>query len=87
MAHSTTVTPVRPHYANIGPGTLFSYAMFSLERGEWVSFEDRWLVVEAQSHGVQAGIGPTCSITALNQWGRLNRTHLYPTDRIWVHCE
>jgi len=39
-----------------------------------------------QFHGVQAGIGPTCSITSVNQWGRLNRTHLYPTDKLVVHC-
>lgn len=79
--------PVRPHKANIQPGTLFSYAMFSLEEGKWVSYEVRWLVVEVQSHGVQAGIGPTHSITSVNQWGRLNRTHLYPTDKLVVHCE
>lgn len=78
--------PVRPHHANIQPGTLFSYAMFSLEVGVWKHFDDRWLVVEVQSHGVQAGIGPTYSITSVNQWGRLNRTHLYPTDKLVVHC-
>jgi hypothetical protein len=79
--------PVRPHKANIQPGTLFSYAMFSLEVGKWVSYEPRYLVVEVQSHGVQAGIGPTHSITAVNQWGQINRTHLYPTDKLVVHCE
>jgi hypothetical protein len=79
--------PVRPHKANIQPGTLFSYAMFSLEEGKWVSYEPRWLVVEVQYHGVQAGIGPTHSITSVNQWGRLNRTRLYPNDKLVVHCE
>jgi len=77
--------PLRPHQINIQPGTLFSYAMFSLEEGVWKHFDDRWLVVEVEERA-PVGIGPSYSITALNQWGRLNRTHLYPTDKLVVHC-
>jgi hypothetical protein len=75
--------PVRPHKANIQPGTLFSYAFHPARWGH----ADRWLVVEVQSNGVQTGAGPTCSITALNQLGNLKRIHLYPSDKILVHSE
>lgn len=77
--------PVRPHKANIQPGTLFSYA-FRTAIG-FGHYADRWLVVEVQSHEVQTGAGPTCSITALNQLGNLERIHLYRSDHILVHCE
>lgn len=78
-------TKMRPHEANIRPGTLFSYV--PLVGPAYGHFKDRWLVVEVSEPHVQAGIGATYSIVAVNQWGRLTRMNLLPTDRIVVHCE
>lgn len=78
-------TKMRPHEANIQPGTLFSYV--PLVGPAYGHFKDRWLVVEVSEPSVQAGIGATYTITAVNQWGRLTRMNLHPTDRIMVLSE
>lgn len=76
--------PVRPRDAKIRPGTLFSYAVPS-EDG-WVAHPERWLVVDAGEPLKYAGTGPAQSVLMLNQHGRCVRMHLYPSDRLVVHC-
>lgn len=79
--------PVRPRDAKIGPGTLFSYAVAS-EEG-WKAHPERWLVVDASEplKFESAGSGPIQSVLIINQHGRCIHMHLYPSDKIVVHCE
>ncbi len=76
--------PVRPYHAKIGPGTLFSYAVAS-EEG-WVAHPERWLVVDASEPLKYASGEETQSVLIINQHGRCIHTHLYPSDKIVVHC-